>query len=63
MQPFFSPEGRHIGFFAKGKLLTAPLSVGRATALADVSYLPYGGTGAHSLAFIVYSLPEVNPKD
>jgi serine/threonine-protein kinase len=44
VQPFFSPDGERIGFFAKGKLMTASTSGGPPTAIADASNLPYGGT-------------------
>ena len=44
VQPFFSPDGERIGFFAKSKLMTASTSGGPPTAIADASNLPYGGT-------------------
>jgi serine/threonine protein kinase/Tol biopolymer transport system component len=43
-QPFFSPDGGRVGFFARGKLLTASLSGGAPTAIADASSQPFGGT-------------------
>ncbi|CAN5724493.1 hypothetical protein BH18ACI5_BH18ACI5_15030 [soil metagenome] len=42
--PFFSPDGRRVGFFARGKLLTAAVSGGAATPIADASAHPMGGT-------------------
>ena len=42
-QPFWSPDSRAIGFFARGKLLTIGLSTGLATALADAPD-PHGGS-------------------
>ena len=43
-QPFFSPDGSRIGFFARGKLLTVSLSGGAPTAIAEASFQPVGGT-------------------
>ena len=43
-QPFFSPNGARVGFFARGKLLTASVSGGAPTAIADASAHPFGGT-------------------
>jgi serine/threonine-protein kinase len=43
-EPFFSPDGSRVGFFARGKLLTASLSGGAPTAIADASSQPFGGT-------------------
>jgi len=43
-QPFFSPAGDRVAFFARGKLMTAPVSGGGPTALADASYQTFGGT-------------------
>ena len=42
-QPFFSPDGQWVGFFANGKMRKAPLSGGPATVLADAP-IPHGGT-------------------
>ncbi len=44
LQPFFSPDGARIAFFARGKLMTASLSGGPPTAIADAANLPFGGT-------------------
>ena len=44
MQPFFSPDGSRIAFFARGKLCTALVSGGPPTAIADTSFQPFGGT-------------------
>jgi len=42
--PFFSPDGSRVGFFARGKLLTAAIAGGAPTPIADVSATPLGGT-------------------
>jgi serine/threonine-protein kinase len=42
--PFFSPDGSRIGFFARGKLLTASREGGAPAAIADASYVPIGAT-------------------
>jgi len=55
LQPFFSPDGTRIGFFARRKLLTASLSGGPPTPIADASNVPFGGAwGADGT--IVYAL-------
>jgi len=41
-QPFFSPDGRWIGFWAGGKLRRVPVAGGIAADLADVGFLPRG---------------------
>jgi Tol biopolymer transport system component len=43
-QPFFSPDGNRVGFFARGKLMTAAVSGGAPTAIADASSQPFGAT-------------------
>jgi len=43
-QPFFSPDGSRIGFFAGGKLLTVSLAGGAPTAVADAGFVAFGGT-------------------
>ena len=43
-QPFFSPAGDRIGFFARGKLMAAPVSGGAPTAIAEASYQTFGAT-------------------
>ncbi len=43
-QPFFSPDGTKIGFFASGKLMVAPVAGGAPVSLADASYQTFGGT-------------------
>ena len=40
---FFSPDGRHIGFFAGNQLRRMPLSGGTVTTLSEARF-PYGGT-------------------
>jgi len=42
--PFFSPDGRRVGFFARAKLLTAAVAGGAPTPIADASSHPLGGT-------------------
>jgi len=41
-QPFFSPDGRWIGFWADGKLRKLPVAGGIAADLADVGFQPRG---------------------
>ena len=53
-QPFWSPEGTHIAFFARGKLLTVAADGGAPTALADASD-PRGG--AWSKAGVILFAP------
>jgi serine/threonine-protein kinase len=43
-QPFFSPDGSRVGFFARNKLFVAAVAGGAPTAIADVSGQPIGGT-------------------
>ena len=43
-QPFFSPDGSRVAFFARGKLMTAAVSGGAPTPIADASAQPIGGT-------------------
>ncbi|HXY40551.1 MAG TPA: protein kinase, partial [Vicinamibacteria bacterium] len=43
-QPFFSPDGSRVGFFARGKLMTAGVAGGAAAPIADCSAQPIGGT-------------------
>ena len=43
-QPFFSPDGGRVGFYAGAKLMTASIAGGAPTAIADASFLPLGGT-------------------
>jgi len=43
-QPFFSPDGSRVAFFARGKLLIASVGGGAPTPIADVSGQPIGGT-------------------
>jgi eukaryotic-like serine/threonine-protein kinase len=43
-QPFFSPDGTRVGFFARGKLLVASVAGGAPTPIADASAQPLGAT-------------------
>jgi len=43
ISPFFSPDGRHLGFFDDGQLWRVDVDGGAPTAVAD-SPLPFGGT-------------------
>jgi serine/threonine-protein kinase len=43
-QPFFSPDGSRVGFFAGGRLLTASLSGGTPTAITDAGFQTFGAT-------------------
>lgn len=45
-QPFFSPDGTRVAFFARGKLLVASVGGGAPTPIADVSGQPIGGSWA-----------------
>jgi serine/threonine-protein kinase len=42
-QPFFSPDGKWVAFFAQGKLQKAEVAGGAPVSLADAAY-PFGGT-------------------
>src|SRR5579863_4463793 len=44
-QPFFSPDGQWVGFFANGKMLKVPLSGGPATTVADAP-IPHSASWA-----------------
>jgi len=43
-QPFFSPDGNRIGFFAGANLLTASLAGGTPTAITDAGFQTFGAT-------------------
>ena len=43
-QPFFSPDGSRVAFFARGKLFTASVTGGAPAAIAEASAQPLGGT-------------------
>jgi Tol biopolymer transport system component/predicted Ser/Thr protein kinase len=43
-QPFFSPDGARVGFFARAKLWVASVQGGAPLALADTSYIPVGAS-------------------
>jgi serine/threonine-protein kinase len=52
--PFFSPDGRRVGFFARGKLMAAAVDGSAPTPIADSSAHPLGGTWGEDDT-IVYS--------
>jgi serine/threonine-protein kinase len=54
--PFFSPDGRSIGFSAGGKLKTLSLDGGRPKTLCDVSYLVGASWGSDDM---IYFSPAV----
>jgi serine/threonine-protein kinase len=56
--PFFSPDGRRIGFFARSKLLTAPREGGSPSVIAEASYIPIGATWGENDA--IYYVPTLN---
>lgn len=43
-QPFFSPDGQWLGFFAQGKLKKVPVQGGEAVTLCDVPRIPRGAS-------------------
>lgn len=43
LAPFFSPDGRRVGFYADGKLLAVPLAGGPAVPLVRSLFLPFAG--------------------
>jgi serine/threonine-protein kinase len=51
-EPFFSPDGRRVGFFARGKLMTAALAGGAPTAIADAGSFPVGGSWGEDGAIV-----------
>jgi serine/threonine-protein kinase len=51
-QPFFSPDGSRVGFFARGKLLTASVAGGAPTPIADASSQSLGGTWGEDDAIV-----------
>jgi serine/threonine-protein kinase len=52
--PFFSPNGQWVGFFAQGKLKKAPVNGGAVEALADASF---GAGGTWSAEDYIYFAP------
>jgi serine/threonine-protein kinase len=60
-QPFFSPDGEWLGFFAGGKLKKISLSGGSAIALCDTSSPAGGSWGAdHSIVFAPMDLSALS---
>ncbi len=59
-QPFWSPDGTRLGFFANGKLMTVSVPDGVPVALADAPD-PRGGTWSH-LGTIVFQ-PDLRDAD
>jgi hypothetical protein len=57
--PFWSPDGRAIGFFAEGKLKRIDLSGGAVQVLADVSNPPGGAWGADGV--ILFTPSSTDP--
>jgi Tol biopolymer transport system component/tRNA A-37 threonylcarbamoyl transferase component Bud32 len=53
INPFFSPDGQWVGFFASGKLKKTSVSGGAALTLGDVAANPYGASwgGQGTIAF------------
>lgn len=51
-QPFFSPDGSRVGFFARGKPMTAAVAGGAPTPIADSSAQPIGGTWGEDDAIV-----------
>jgi serine/threonine protein kinase/Tol biopolymer transport system component len=59
--PFWSPDGRFVGFFADGKLKTIPATGGPATTLCSEAGLGSGGTW-NSAGVIVFGAQSVLQK-
>ncbi|HEY7575767.1 MAG TPA: hypothetical protein VIB08_11420, partial [Thermoanaerobaculia bacterium] len=58
--PFWSPDGRAIGFFAQGKLKTVELAGGRVQTLAEAS-TPRGGTWSSQGSILFVPSPRIPP--
>jgi eukaryotic-like serine/threonine-protein kinase len=60
-QPFWSPDSRQLGFFARGSLKTVPVAGGRVQTLA-VAAVPRGGSwsAAGDIVFVPY--PNASPQ-
>ena len=62
--PFFSPDGRWLGFLAAGKLQKVPVSGGAPHVLADVTNSNGAAwTGAHTIAFAPLASPVQEVSD
>jgi serine/threonine protein kinase len=59
--PFFSPDGRSIGFFASGKLKKVSLSGGAPQVLADTRGQPYGGSWGDDGTILFISGTSLSP--
>jgi Tol biopolymer transport system component len=59
--PFWSPDGRSLGFFAKGKLMTVEVAGGRLRTLADAP-IPRGGTWGTRDSILFVPSPRTPPQ-
>ncbi len=60
LAPFFSPDGRFVGFWADGALKKVPVGGGSPTTLCDTNSYFYGATWA-SDGYVYFSRPWVLP--
>ena len=58
-RPFFSPDGRHIAFFADGKLRRVALDGGNPRILADVVEVAHGGAWGDDDTIVFVPKPDV----
>ena len=59
--PFFSPDGRSVGFFANGKLKKVSLSGGAPQVLADTRGQPFGGSWGDDGTILFISGTTISP--